>query len=133
MKEKIGTLTGKWSYEEDYGYGVAKGELLLRQEGNTLKGKIIFAEIVNGEQAFMIQEYLQGEVKANRVYLNATEYDIIHSTEPIDYELDSWNGILVAEDIIEGESIDDQGIVGYFSFRRIKENRQGNEMVDSGL
>ena len=27
-------LTGKWKYKEDYGYGVAEGELFLKKEVN---------------------------------------------------------------------------------------------------
>ncbi|MFA8434154.1 MAG: hypothetical protein ACEPOZ_06530 [Marinifilaceae bacterium] len=120
MKKNIETLTGKWIYEEDYGYGKAKGELLLTQEGGSLSGKIIFSENVNGENSFMIQEIIEGEVRENRVYLKAVEYDIIHSESEIEYELDTWQGTLVDEDLIEGESLDGQGIVGNFSFRKLK-------------
>ena len=41
-------LTGKWRYEENYTYGRTKGELLLKQTGDRLSGKIIFTDEVNG-------------------------------------------------------------------------------------
>ena len=34
-------LTGKWRYIENYGYGVAEGELYLKQKGQTLAGRIV--------------------------------------------------------------------------------------------
>jgi len=129
MKKKNEPLSGKWTYEEDYGYGKAKGELLLTQDGVNLSGKIIFSEIVNGENSFMIQEIIEGELKDNRVYLKAVEYDIIYSEHEIEYELDTWQGMLVADGLIEGESLDGQGIVGSFSFRKQK-NEAGEVIVE---
>ena len=34
-------LTGKWRYQEEYGYGMTEGELVLTQEGEQLSGRII--------------------------------------------------------------------------------------------
>ena len=42
-------LTGKWRYIENYGYGVAEGELYLKQKGQTLAGRIVFTDKVEGE------------------------------------------------------------------------------------
>ena len=50
-------LTGKWKYKEDYGYGVAEGELFLKQEGNDLSGRIIFTDKLEGEEGYMVQEF----------------------------------------------------------------------------
>ncbi|PKQ62497.1 hypothetical protein BZG02_12285 [Labilibaculum filiforme] len=120
-QKKIESLTGKWIYEEDYGYGIAKGELLLTQIGKKLSGKIIFSENIEAEDTFMIQETLEGEVNLNRVQLKAIEYDIIHADFEINYELDSWDGMLINETTIEGDSLDDQGISGSFKFHRVLE------------
>ena len=102
-------LTGKWKYKEDYGYGVAEGELFLKQEGNDLSGRIIFTE-----------EFLVGRLEEHKVKLDAEEFDIIHSEHEIEYELDSWFGILVDADTIVGVSKDGQGIEGKFTFTREK-------------
>ena len=120
-QKKIESLTGKWLYEENYGYGSAKGELLLTQNGKILSGKIIFSENVEDEETFMIQEKLEGEITLNRIRLKATEYDIIHSDTEISYELDSWNGMLINETTIEGDSLDDQGVSGSFKFEKVTE------------
>ena len=45
-------LTGKWRYIENYGYGVAEGELYLKQKGQTLAGRIVFTDKVEGESWF---------------------------------------------------------------------------------
>ena len=42
-------LTGKWRYIENYGYGVAEGELYLKQKGQMLAGRIVFTDKVEGE------------------------------------------------------------------------------------
>ena len=47
-------LTGKWRYIENYGYGVAEGELYLKQKGQTLAGRIVFTDKVEGESSYMI-------------------------------------------------------------------------------
>lgn len=120
-QKKIESLTGKWLYEEDYGYGSAKGELLLIQEGKKLSGKIIFSENVEDEETFMIQEKLEGEIILNRIRLKAIEYDIIHADSEVSYELDSWDGMLINETTIEGDSIDEQGVSGSFKFEKVTE------------
>lgn len=43
-------LTGKWRYIENYGYGVAEGELYLKQKGQTLAGRIVFTDKVEGRE-----------------------------------------------------------------------------------
>lgn len=120
LKSKISKvdLTGKWKYKEDYGYGIAEGELFLKQEGNNLSGRIIFTDKLEGENAYMLQEFLEGTLEEHKVKLDAKEYDIIHSEYEISYELDCWFGILVDDNTIIGVSKDDQGIEGKFTFTR---------------
>lgn len=112
-------LTGKWKYIENYGYGVAEGELYLKQEGENLSGRIVFTDKLEGEQSYMIQEFLEGNIEGCKVRLEAVEFDIIHSDYPITYELDSWFGMLVEENTIKGVSKDIQGVEGYFEFERM--------------
>ena len=107
-------LTGKWRYIENYGYGVAEGELYLKQKGQTLAGRIVFTDKVEGESSYMIQEFLKGELEGRKVRLEAVEFDIIHSEFPITYQLDHWFGLLVDDNTIKGVSKDGQGVEGYF-------------------
>ena len=73
LKSKISKvdLTGKWKYKEDYGYGVAEGELFLKQEGNDLSGRIIFTDKLDGEDGYMLQEFLVGRLEEHKVKLDA--------------------------------------------------------------
>ena len=112
-------LTGKWKYKEDYGFGIAEGELYLKQEGDILSGKIVFTDKLEDEEPYMIQEFLTGRVEDDEIELIAEEYDIIHSDFPIHYELDAWTGNIIDEKTITGFSMDDQGIEGKFEFVRI--------------
>lgn len=113
-------LAGKWTYKEDYGYGLANGELHLSQDGNRVKGRIIFTDNLHNEESFMIQEFVEGVIIENKVIIDAIEWDIIHSENEIDYELDSWRGDIVSEQLIQGRSMDDQGIEGKFEFKKMK-------------
>lgn len=112
-------LTGKWKYIENYGYGVSEGELYLKQDGGKLSGKIVFADKLEGEEPYMIQEFLTGEIQERKIRLEAQEFDIIHAEYAISYELDSWLGILVDDTTIKGVSVDDQGVEGYFEFEKL--------------
>lgn len=114
-------LTGKWRYFENYGYGIAEGELYLKQEGVRLSGRIVFSDRLKGEVPYMIQEFLTGSLEERKVKLEATAYDIIHSDFPVHYELDSWFGLLVDDTTIRGVSRDDQGVEGYFIFEKIED------------
>ena len=120
-------LTGKWRYSENYGYGVTEGELYLRQEGETLSGRIVFTDRLKGEAPYMIQEFVKGNIEGRKVKLEAVEFDIIHADFAITYELDCWFGLLVDDSTIKGVSVDDQGVVGHFEFSKMEESAPEKE------
>ena len=115
-------LTGKWKYFENYGYGVAEGELYPKQTGDGLTGRIVLTDRLKGEASYMIQEFLKGCLEGRKVRLEAKEFDIIHADFSVSYELDSWFGLLVDENTIKGVSVDDQGIEGNFEFCKVEGN-----------
>lgn len=114
-------LSGKWKYSEVYAHGEAGGELILEQDGDKLKGRLIFTDRPEDGTSYMIQEFLSGTLDDMKVRLEANEFDIIHSDQDIDYELDSWFGIMIDSNMIVGVSVDDQGVEGNFIFERIVE------------
>lgn len=118
-------LTGKWKYIENYGYGVAEGELYLKQENSDLSGRIVFTDKLEGTSAYMIQEFLKGSLEGRKVRLEAVEFDIIHADFKVSYELDSWFGLLLDENTIKGVSVDEQGVEGYFEFERVENSLNG--------
>lgn len=115
-------LTGKWRYFENYGNGVAEGELYLKQEGKELSGRIVFSDRLKGEVPYMIQEFPTGIQEEKKVKLEATGFDVIHADFPVSYELDYWFGLLVDETTIRGVSRDEQGIEGYFVFEKLQDD-----------
>ena len=115
-------LTGKWRYFENYGNGVAEGELYLKQEGKELSGRIVFSDRLKGEVPYMIQEFLTGIQEEKKDKLEATGFDVIHADFPVSYELDYWFGLLVDETTIRGVSRDEQGIEGYFVFEKLQDD-----------
>lgn len=112
-------LTGKWIYTKDYGYGVTMGELYLEQKGQKLVGRIIFTDKVEGEDSYMMQEFLKGELKGRKVWLEAIDSDIIHSEFSIIYQLDHWFGLLVDDNTIKGITKDGQGVERCFKFEKV--------------
>ena len=118
--KKNTSIAGKWKYSENFGYGTAKGELIIEQEAEQLKGKIIFNENADSSETFMIQEKVEGKIIGDRVEIYAIEFDVIYSDYDISYELDSWIGKLLDENTIAGISRDEQGVEGNFKFTRIK-------------
>lgn len=116
---KVIDLSGKWRYNEDYGYGLANGELHITQDGTKVKGRIIFTDNLHDSESFMIQEFVEGEIIDNKLIIDAIAWDIIHSETEIIYELDSWSGDIVSDSLIKGKSIDDQGIEGNFQFEKM--------------
>lgn len=116
---KIVDLSGKWKYKEDYGYGLANGELHISHEGNKIQGRIIFTDNIHNEKEFMIQEFVEGVVIESKIVIDAVAWDIIHSDKEISYELDSWSGDIVSSKLIRGKTIDKQGIEGEFEFTKI--------------
>lgn len=124
VKKNSAVFAGKWKYAENYGYGKAEGEVVLKQEGNQVSGKIIFTDRTSDEEIAMIQEVLKGEVDGVKLHLNAVEFDIIHADFKIDYMLDNWFGVLVDENTIRGISMDEQGVEGNFIFERMPQGEK---------
>ena len=60
--------------------------------------------------------YIAGAYEITGTYTVAEEQEIA-------YELDNWFGTIVDEDMISGLSKDLQGVVGHFSFVRMKDNK----------
>ena len=107
-------LTGTWKYTEEYTRGNANGELYLRQEGDKLSGRVVFADHLKGEEPYMIQEFMEGTIEGRKVKLKATGYDVIHAEMEVDYDLDEWVGLVLNEGTIKGVSADKQGVDGNF-------------------
>jgi len=55
MPEKI-NLTGRWRFEEDFGFGKDSGYADINQKGSHLKGVLRFSEQIDGEETFIVKQ-----------------------------------------------------------------------------
>ena len=55
MPEKI-NLTGRWRFEENFGFGKDSGYAEITQKGNHLRGVLRFSEQIDGEETFIVKQ-----------------------------------------------------------------------------
>jgi len=115
-------LSGTWKYCEDFSHGDSEGELVLTQEGNLLCGVLTHTETPIDGAPYSIEQTMEGvyDNKDKSFILKANTFTILAAEEEILYELDSFVAQVMTEDLIVGTSEDEQGVLGVFSFKRIK-------------
>lgn len=117
MTEKL-NLTGRWRFEEDFGFGKDSGYAELNQKGIHLKGVLRFSEQIDGEETFIVKQELTGRINGTKIYLKSHSCEILFSDEDIIYELDTWEGDLLPNGKIVGNSEDAEGTGGSFVMER---------------
>ena len=55
MPEKI-NLTGRWRFEENFGFGKDSGYAEINQKGKHLTGVLRFSEQIDGEETFIVKQ-----------------------------------------------------------------------------
>ncbi|MFA8301181.1 MAG: hypothetical protein ACEPOV_13520 [Hyphomicrobiales bacterium] len=119
--EKINTiidLSGNWIFEEDFYFGKDFGFAEWKQNENVISGIVEFTECINERESFKVRLQIEGEVEGVHVFFSAKSYSIIESKEPVEYCLDSWEGIVNKHGQIVGSSYDEDGICGVFTMTR---------------
>lgn len=127
MPGKI-NLTGRWRFEEDFGFGKDSGYADLSQRGNHLKGVLRFSEQIDGEETFIVKQEIAGQIHGNKIHLKSHSCEILFSDEDIIYELDTWEGELLPDGRIAGNSCDAEGTGGEFMMER--ESYETSELPD---
>lgn len=117
MPEKI-NLTGRWRFQEDFGFGKDSGYAELLQIGNHLKGVLRFSEQIGGEETFIVKQEVAGRIYGTKIRLKSHSCEIMFSDEDIFYELDTWLGELLPNGKIVGNSRDEEGSGGPFVLER---------------
>ena len=117
MPEKI-NLTGRWRFEEDFGFGKDSGYAELNQKGIHLKGVLRFSEQIDGEETFIVKQEIVGRINGTKIKLKSHSCEIMFSDEDIIYELDTWKGELLPNGKIVGNSQDAEGTGGAFVMER---------------
>ena len=127
MPEKI-NLTGRWRFEEDFGFGKDSGYAELNQKGIHLKGVLRFSEQIDGEETFIVKQEVTGRIQGTKINLKSHSCEILFSDEDIIYELDTWVGDLLPNGKITGNSQDDEGTGGAFVMER--ESYETSNLMD---
>ena len=127
MPEKI-NLTGRWRFEENFGFGKDSGYAELIQKGNHLNGVLRFSEQIDGEETFIVKQEVAGRINGTKINLKSHSCEILFSDEDIIYELDTWEGELLSNGKISGNSQDAEGTGGAFVMER--ENYQTSNLTD---
>jgi hypothetical protein len=126
MSDKI-NLTGRWRFEEDFGFGKDSGYAEINQKGKQLVGVLHFSEQIDGEETFIVKQEVAGRINGNKVNLKSHSCEILFSDEAIIYELDTWTGELLPDGKIVGNSRDAEGTGGSFTMER--ENHKTSDLT----
>ncbi len=117
MTEKL-NLTGRWRFQEDFGFGKDSGYAVLKQKGSQLKGVLRFSEQIEGEETFVVKQEITGRINGTKIKMKSHSCEILFSDEEIIYELDTWDGEILADGRIIGNSQDAEGTGGVFVMER---------------
>jgi hypothetical protein len=127
MSDKI-NITGRWKFQEDFGFGKDSGFAFLKQSGSRIKGILRFTEQIEGEETFIVKQEVSGQVEGNKIHLKSHSCEILFSEEDIIYELDTWVGEITPDGKIIGNSKDSEGTGGAFTM--IRENIETFDLTD---
>lgn len=110
-------ITGTWNLFETFEAGFDYGVAVLVQTDQEIKGTLVYYECIEDEEPFLISVDVEGAVDEDGlVYLNGVYYEMYDCEG--DYSFDDRTGNFVDYDTISGESVDEQGVVGKFYFKR---------------
>jgi len=121
-------LTGRWKFQEDFGFGKDSGYIELKQKGSQIKGVLRFSEQIEGEETFIVKQEVTGRIDGNKVNMKSHSCEILFSDEDIIYELDTWEGEIMPDGRIIGSSQDAEGTDGVFVME--KENFETSDLSD---
>lgn len=119
----LSKIAGKWSFNEDFGIGNDTGYAFFKVKDNKIVGILKVTEQIEGDASFIVQHQIEGTVEDNQFSFRSVASEVLYSIEPIDYELDQWEGTYTKEGKIVGSSIDDQGTCGVFIMEKLEDNQ----------
>lgn len=114
----MSSISGKWQYYEEFDYGNVIGEIQLTQNGDKIQGVANLRESEEGKHLDVILNVI-GSVKKVNMEMKATSCQINSSIIDTTYNLDSWQGKLNSAGVIVGHTMDEDGVCGVFTMRRM--------------
>ncbi len=111
-------LTGKWKFREEFDFGIDEGTAEFIQDGNGIKGELLFTEKIEDDPDFEVHSTVKGFVDDNNVFFDVIKF-VIDSNADIEYFPEKREGIVNIQGQIVGSSVDEQGICGVFIMERM--------------
>lgn len=113
-------IEGRWIFNEDFGYGKDEGFAELNQEGDIIKGVVVYTERIDDEIPFRVQQEVEGTYDGLNLKLEGTSVELLDVEMQFEYHLDTWEGTLNVNNQIVGHSYDDHDCFGVFVMEPIK-------------
>ncbi|BDD10784.1 hypothetical protein FUAX_32160 [Fulvitalea axinellae] len=119
MSKSEWKLRGRWRFEEDFHYGLAKGILILHQKKNHVHGTLTLTEFPLDGPPFKIEETVEGKIDGDMLKLRGTAYKVLQADGELIYELDAWNGHITDKKLIVGSGKGGKRINTVFTLRKV--------------
>ena len=107
-------IEGKWHFKEDFGYGCDEGEMTINQEGCKISGTMVYEERIEGDMPFVVCVDFKGMVINNQMRFKGVSYELFDLDDDCVFNLEVRYGKIINDDLIEGTSMDVDGIEGKF-------------------
>jgi hypothetical protein len=113
-------ISGRWSFNEDFGFGKDEGFAEFTQEGEKLTGVVVYTECIEGETPFRVQQEVEGSFDGSNFSVSGTNVELLDCEKQFEYNLDTWEGILNPNNQIVGHSFDGHECFGVFVMEAIE-------------
>ncbi|NOU62262.1 hypothetical protein [Marinifilum caeruleilacunae] len=116
----IKNITGRWSFNEDFGFGKDEGFAEFTQEGEKISGVVVYTERIEGETPFRVQQDVEGTFDGEKFSVTGTKVELLDCEKEFEYHLDTWEGVLNSQNQIVGHSYDHHECFGVFVMKVIE-------------
>jgi len=113
-------ISGRWSFNEDFGFGKDVGFAEFTQKEDQLSGVVVYTERIDGETPFRVEQHVEGTFDGSNFSVTGTKVELLDCEKVFEYNLDTWEGVLNAQNQIVGHSHDDHDCFGVFVMEPIE-------------
>lgn len=112
-------ITGSWTYNEDFEYGMSSGKVEFLQKENLVTGTFSFTEKVENSYEIEVTEKVEGLISEGKVLLKSVDVVALQNGRPIDYLPNNFEVHLVSNQKLVGSTFDSEDVCGVFVLERI--------------
>ncbi len=116
----MNTISGRWHFKEDFGFGTDEGFAELKQHGEIVTGVVVYTEKIDEETPFRVEQFVKGTFKDRKLIITGTKVNLFDVEKQFEYNLDTWEGELNKNNQIVGHSYDNHDCFGVFVMEKIK-------------